>query len=165
LDTARPLSSPRAPNPPRRVRPPYRPRRQMPCGPPPMRTAHMRIVAAVILWMAFQTVQSRGRERPRGAGRLVVVFRAGPAPESGTAERAGSSALGDAVASFDPSGEEVPWNEPALPMAWPPGVAPSVHAGPPTSMYEEAAEDELVPQPDPSWPRLFGRVPEGQDAA
>ena len=102
-------------------------------------------------------------EDRRGGGSLDGLPDS-PAPSSGTAEPAGTSATGVAVASsFGPSGEEVPWNEPALPMAWPPGGAPPVHAGPPAT-YEAPAEDELAP-PDPSWPRLFGRVPEGQDAA
>ena len=102
----------------------------------------------------------------RRGGDPLAVLPDSPEPASGTAEPAGTSAPGDAVvSSFGPSGEEVPWNEPALPMAWPPGVAPPVHAGPSASTYEASAEDELVPQPDPSWPRLFGRAPEGQDAA
>jgi chromosome partitioning protein len=51
---------------------------------------------------------------------------------------------------------EVPWTEPALPMG---GLPP----GPPSSVREErhgqpdegATDEPLVPNPDPSWPRLF----------
>jgi len=64
-----------APTPPRWVQRPRRPRRPMPDGPPPVRTAHMRIVAAVIPWMYFQTVQSRLRELPSRPGHPRRVMR------------------------------------------------------------------------------------------
>jgi chromosome partitioning protein len=86
-------------------------------------------------------------------------------PEAGSvdAEPAGTSTPGEAVDSrLDPSGDEVPWNEPALPMAWPPGGAPPLHRERPEATDEATADGELVP-PDPSWPRLFGQAPEGQD--
>src|SRR4029450_11281629 len=53
-----------------------------------------------------------------------------------------------------------PWTEPALPIAWPPGMAPSVRdeGGP---YQEDQADSELPPQPDPSWPRLFSPSHEG----
>ena len=71
---------------------------------------------------------------------------------------------GDAAgSSLDPNGEQVSWNEPALPMAWPAGM-PADQAQRRASPDEGSPEDELRPQPDPSWPRLFARTPEGQDA-
>jgi len=71
---------------------------------------------------------------------------------------------GDAAgSSLDPNGEQIPWNEPALPMAWPAGM-PADQAERRASPDEGSPEDELRPQPDPSWPRLFARTPEGQDA-
>jgi hypothetical protein len=66
------------PTPPRWVRRPCHPRRPMPDGPPPMRTAHTRIVGAVILWRYFQTVQSRLRELPSRPGHPHRVMRLPP---------------------------------------------------------------------------------------
>ena len=80
---------------------------------------------------------------------------AGPVQVLRPGEAAGSS--------LGPNGEQVPWNEPALPMAWPVGV-PADQAERRASADEGSPEDELRPQPDPSWPRLFARTPEGQDA-
>jgi len=68
-----------------------------------------------------------------------------------------------AETSLDPAGEQVPWNEPALPMAWPPGMEPSDRAERREPTDEGSPDDELPPQPDPTWPRLFSRTSEGQD--
>jgi chromosome partitioning protein len=70
----------------------------------------------------------------------------------------------EAESSLDAGRGQVPWNEPALPMAWPPGLSPSDHAEYRAPTDEALPEDELISQPDPSWPRLFSRTPEGQDA-
>jgi chromosome partitioning protein len=49
-----------------------------------------------------------------------------------------------------------PWAETALPMAWPPPIDVRPEAGEEgPSQSEEWAESDAVPQPDPSWPRLF----------
>jgi chromosome partitioning protein len=52
-----------------------------------------------------------------------------------------------------------PWNEPALPTAWPSvvEVAPGAEVdGPPGGApLGEPAEQDPAPSPDPSWPRLF----------
>ena len=74
--------------------------------------------------------------------------------------------LVDAVGSSDAAetgGEQVPWNEPALPMAWPPGMESSARAERREPTDEGSPDDELPPQPDPTWPRLFSRTSKGQD--
>jgi chromosome partitioning protein len=48
------------------------------------------------------------------------------------------------------------WNEPALPMVLPPGMLPSDLRERGEPRNEEDLEAELVPKPDPTWPRLFG---------
>jgi chromosome partitioning protein len=55
----------------------------------------------------------------------------------------------------------VRWNEPSLPMALPPGMAPS-DPGELGAARNEDLEGELLPQPDPTWPRLFGSRVEAQ---
>jgi chromosome partitioning protein len=62
------------------------------------------------------------------------------------------------------------WNEPALPMALPPGIAPSDLGEGEEPRSEEDLEGELLPTPDPTWPRLFGsrseaRVSETDEAS
>ena len=61
--------------------------------------------------------------------------------------------------------DNAPWTEPALPMAWPPGMAPSDRgeSSPAPSQESDPADGELAPEPDPNWPRLFGRSPGGED--
>jgi chromosome partitioning protein len=61
--------------------------------------------------------------------------------------------------------DAVRWNEQALPMALPPGMAPSDlgKRGEPGS--EEDLEGELLPKPDPTWPRLFASRAEAQAAS
>ena len=48
-------------------------------------------------------------------------------------------------------------------MAWPPGMEPSDRAERREPTDEGSPDDELPPQPDPTWPRLFSRTSEGQD--
>ena len=69
-----------------------------------------------------------------------------------------------AEASPDSTVDETPWDEPALPMGWPPGIAPPVHGETTASGNEEDSGPELVPEPDPTWPRLFDRGSEDEDS-
>ena len=55
---------------------------------------------------------------------------------------------------------EASWNEPALPMAWPAGMAPRDREGPGEFLDEASPARDLPPQPDPSWPRLFAKGPD-----
>jgi chromosome partitioning protein len=57
------------------------------------------------------------------------------------------------------------WNEPALPMALPPGMLPSGLGERGEPRDGEDLEAELVPKPDPTWPRLFGSRAEAQAAS
>jgi chromosome partitioning protein len=51
---------------------------------------------------------------------------------------------------------EVPWTEPALPMGGlPPGSPSSVREERHGQPDEHPADEPLIPNPDPSWPRLF----------
>jgi chromosome partitioning protein len=70
-----------------------------------------------------------------------------------------------ARAASESTVDHAPWTEPALPMAWPPGMAPSdrEESSPAPSQESDPADGELAPEPDPSWPRLFGRSSEGED--
>ena len=101
-------------------------------------------------------------EERRRAGDSLDVDPATTAPE-GITEPVQTMRPADAAgSSLDPNGEQVTWNEPALPMALPAGV-PVDYSERRDSTDEVSPEDELRPQPDPSWPRLFARTPEGQD--
>jgi chromosome partitioning protein len=75
---------------------------------------------------------------------------AGPAD---AAEASSHSTIGDS-----------PWNEPALPIAWPPGLGPPGREVMTGSRDKEELDPELVPEPDPSWPRLFGQGLEGEES-
>ena len=55
-----------------------------------------------------------------------------------------------------PGSDPVGWNEPALPMALPPGMSPSDLGEQREPGHEEELDGELLPKPDPTWPRLFG---------
>jgi chromosome partitioning protein len=72
----------------------------------------------------------------------------------------GSAVGRGAEAAFDSSSEDAGWDEPALPMSWPPGMAPPDPGGQHGLLGEDSADEVLVPQPDPTWPRLFGHVEE-----
>ena len=80
----------------------------------------------------------------------------------GVTDGGGVTDRGGVVGGSDPNA--APWNEPALPMAWPPAMAPSDREGRRELPDGDAPEDEVVPQPDPTWPRLFGTRSEGQDS-
>ena len=108
------------------------------------------------------TVGARTNDGSIGSGSLDIPPASPDAAPEGTR-------LVDAIGSgsgAETGGEQVPWNEPALPMAWPPGMEPSDRAErpEPTDTDEGSPDDELRPQPDPTWPRLFSRTSEGQDS-
>jgi chromosome partitioning protein len=90
----------------------------------------------------------------------VGVRGIGGSGDDDAGDAAGSSTT---EASFDPAVGPTPWNEPALPMAWPPGTARSARGENSPSQEDGPADGGLLPQPDPSWPRLFGWSPEGDE--
>src|SRR4029450_7203705 len=104
-------------------------------------------------------------EETAGAGVPGDVGATEPTHTAGVSgsEEAGSAghSAHEGDASLDSTLDLTPWVEPALPMAWPPGVARWAHGGRRGSQEEDPADSEFPPQPDPSWPRLFGRSPEG----
>ena len=78
--------------------------------------------------------------------------------DHGRARGAPASDLRDGLEGTpDETFHEAPWSEPALPMAWPLATTPSIREAGGGFSDEDAAADDLIPQPDPSWPRLFGR--------
>ena len=104
-----------------------------------------------------------------GAGAGVAVS-AGDATSASTLEASDSGEAGGtgqypdgANAEYDSAIDRAAWPEPALPMDLPPGRAPSTRGESNLSQEDEQADGELVPQPDPSWPRLFGRAPEAEE--
>jgi chromosome partitioning protein len=134
---------------------------------------------------------SGGAGQPRGADEVVgttepgddaeAVARLGATPGTGLSGDVGaaeppdaSGASGSEVggpawstdggeASSDSTVDPIPWSEPALPMAWPPGMAPPGRGESSSSSEDDQADSELPPQPDPSWPRLFGPSRTGDD--
>jgi chromosome partitioning protein len=66
----------------------------------------------------------------------------------------------EAEAAFDSSSEDARWDEPALPMSWPPGMAPPDCGAQHGLFGEDSADEVVVPPPDPTWPRLFGQPQE-----
>ena len=100
-------------------------------------------------------------EGANGPGMLDSPIGSGSALDNtAAAAAAGSSAAGTAS---DPNGEPIPWSEPALPVAWPPGMEPPDRTERPEISDGESSDAEIRPQPDPTWPRLFGRTSEDQD--
>ena len=87
-------------------------------------------------------------------------------PEPALGNTSPADVAGSRVAGtpHDPNGEQVPWDEPTLPVAWSPGVEPPTRPERPRLSYEDSSDDELQPQPDPTWPRLFGRTAGDLDA-
>jgi hypothetical protein len=85
-----------------------------------------------------------------------------PAPGTGAeAEGATSSDADERVPASTPDGD--PWNEPALPMGWPPGMATPAGRERSESLQEHPGDADLVPEPDPTWPKLFGPIAEPQE--
>jgi chromosome partitioning protein len=82
---------------------------------------------------------------------------ASPEPASPAEANDASGSSDAADGSLGPAPAEVPWKEPALPMAWPPGMAPPDRGERWESLDEEPVDRELMPEPDPAWPRLFGQ--------
>jgi len=94
-----------------------------------------------------------------------------PVPRVGRGEAGGVvESEPDAEPDAGPDAGPVPWLEPALPIAWPPGAeAPAGGVEASARGSDEPAEPELPPAPDPRWPRLFSpgvqasvAVPEGR---
>ena len=87
------------------------------------------------------------------------------AGDEDTAEAGGVTGSADAAdASFDPAVDPTSLTEPALPMAWPPGMTPPVRVEPRETLDDDAGDSELVPKPGPTWPRLFAQGHEAQDS-
>jgi chromosome partitioning protein len=70
-------------------------------------------------------------------------------------EATGSNDAGEVSPESTP--DEAPWNEPALPMAWPPGMTPPDGGERIGSLHEDPDDGGLLPEPDPAWPKLFGQ--------
>jgi chromosome partitioning protein len=78
-------------------------------------------------------------------------------------EATGSRGAGEVSRASTPG--EGPWNEPALPMAWPAGMTPPDRGERGGLLHEDPDAGDLVLEPDPTWPRLFGQSsqPRGLD--
>jgi chromosome partitioning protein len=128
------------------------------------------------------TPEVRGVGESRGATASGAAGESGHAADPGDAE-AGSVEAGDtagdedpaeaggatgpadsADASFDPAIDPAPLAEPSLPMAWPPGMTPLVRVETRETLDDDAGDSELVPKPDPAWPRLFAQGHAAQDS-
>jgi chromosome partitioning protein len=109
------------------------------------------------------TVDASTNDGSIGSGSLDIPPASPEAAPEGTRLVDAVGSTSDATETrLGPGGEQVPWNEPALPMAWPPEMEPSDRAERRESTDEGSPDDELPPQPDPTWPRLFSRTSEGQ---
>jgi chromosome partitioning protein len=76
----------------------------------------------------------------------------------GEAEAGGVAGPANAAEASSPSTtDDTSWNEPALPMAWPPGMDPPGRGATSESSDREELDPELLAEPDPTWPRLFGQ--------
>jgi chromosome partitioning protein len=96
---------------------------------------------------------------------------AGDAPGSDLLEAGSRADASEATGSSDASEvspesapDEAPWNEPALPMAWPPGMTPPDGGGHSGSLHEDPDDGDLLPEPDPAWPKLFGQSSDPREA-
>jgi chromosome partitioning protein len=99
-------------------------------------------------------------DEPPAGGPDTPSIRPAVAPESASTA---SPWGGENEAAPEPRAEPEPGAEPALPMGLP--------AGPPLSDRQsatlrdaDASDDDVIPEPDPSWPRLFGGSPGGREA-
>ena len=77
----------------------------------------------------------------------------------GAGSRADAS---EATGSSD--ADEVPGNEQALPMAWSPGMTPPDPGERTGPLHGDTDDEDLVPEPDPTWPKLFGQSSEPREA-
>ena len=100
-----------------------------------------------------------------GAGGAVGGAGAGAGGAGGAARVDGAGPADAAGASPDPTVAPTPWSEPALPMAWPPGMVPPVRGGASRPLGDDAVDSESAPEPDPTWPRLFGQGLEGDEGS
>jgi chromosome partitioning protein len=111
-----------------------------------------------------------GEAEPRGSdgtgGKIGGEAEARGASEARDQAKAGEvTGPADATdGSSDATADGTPWDEPALPMGWPPGIGPPVRGEANASSAEEESDSELLPEPDPTWPRLFGHGLEGKDS-
>jgi chromosome partitioning protein len=100
-----------------------------------------------------------------GAGGAVGGAGAGAGGAGGAARAGGAGPADAAGASPDPTVAPTPWSEPALPMAWPPGMVPPVRGEAGRPLGDDAVDPEPAPEPDPTWPRLFGQGLEGDEGS
>jgi chromosome partitioning protein len=93
-------------------------------------------------------------DAPRGDAPRIDLLKAARRADASEGEGAGSSDAGEISPQSAPY--EDPWNEPALPMAWPPGMTPPDRGERSGSLHEDSDAGDL-PEPDPTWPKLFGQ--------
>ena len=129
-------------------------------------------------WEDRSATPSGSTAGPPGGGQAGKVGRPDPGASGypgpqhvhdSSAAGSGTTAARHAIAPEPPStasssgpehaAELDSWTEPVLPMGLPAGRSPSEREGGPRD--EDASDDDLVPEPDPSWPRLFEGSPEG----
>jgi chromosome partitioning protein len=80
------------------------------------------------------------------------------------AEATEATGPADAAGGSSDSTDDTPWDDPALPMGWPPEMGPPAQRGVDASSAEEEPGPELAPEPDPTWPRLFAHGSEDDDS-
>ena len=106
-----------------------------------------------------------GHAADPGDGEAGSVEAEDTAGDEDTAEAGGATGPGDAAdASFDPAIDPALLAEPSLPMSWPPGMTPPVRVETRETLDDDTGDSELVPRPDPTWPRLFTQGHEAQDS-
>jgi chromosome partitioning protein len=89
----------------------------------------------------------------------------GPAYAPGITPPAAAAGFNEAEARPGPKREQGSSNEPALSMAWSPGMKGSLDRTEGRDGFDESSpNDEVRSQRDPTWPRPFGRSSEDQDA-
>jgi chromosome partitioning protein len=98
------------------------------------------------------------------SGVEVVEVGPGVEPASEPVARGATGSVDAGEVSPASAPDEAPWNEPALPMAWPPGVTPPDRGERSGSLHDDADDGDLIPEPDPTWPKLFGQSSEPREA-
>jgi chromosome partitioning protein len=110
---------------------------------------------------AGEAVEFDEAREATGAQEIAAGAEAQRAPRVAPGETPGSEPGTSAASASTP--DEVPGNEPALPMAWPPGMTPPDRGERSGSLQEDSDEDDLLPEPDPTWPKLW-QSPEPREA-